>query len=496
MDKKIKFGTDGWRGIMADDFTFENVRIVSRAIARYLNDNGIGHNGIVVGYDNRFLSDRFAEIVSGVMAGKGIPVYKTSRPAPTPVTAYAVKHWQTAGAVMLTASHNPPEYNGIKFIPHYAGPALPHVTQEIEGNISKIQQGIPAGPRGKWDHEQSVGLAELPASSDYKMTETSMFKAEIKEIEPFPHYVAHMKELIDMDAIGRARLKVIVDPMYGCGIGYMESLLRDAGVEVHEIQCCRDPLFGGNLPEPTGKLLGELKEWVSDEGAHLGLAMDGDADRFGIIDHDGTYITPNQFLPLLYYHLVEGRGITGPVTRTVATTHMLDRMAVKYSQQVFETAVGFKYIGQNLLDNNCVLGGEESGGLSIKGHIPEKDGILGGLLAAEIVAVYGKSIGELLKDIAGKFGPIFSNRLDIHTSLEEKKRVLMEVEEFLPAALGGIPVVSRITLDGVKFVLEDNSWVLVRPSGTEPLFRIYAESESEQKVKKLQSEICNKLGLD
>jgi len=496
MPKKIKFGTDGWRGIMADDFTFDNVRLVSRAVADYINAHQMGEKGIVVGYDNRFLADRFADTVAEVMVENGIPVYKTQSPTPTPVTAFGVKTWNTAGAVMITASHNPPEYNGLKFIPHYAGPALPHITGEIENNINRLQGGIV----DRWDQEEALALAEMPVQE--KTAGLNMqavdnpIKPEIKEIDPFPDYSRHMGNLIDVRAIGRAGLRLIVDPMYGCGIGYLEGLLREAGAEVQEIQCRRDPLFGGNLPEPTGKSLGELREWVLQEKAHLGLALDGDADRFGIIDVDGTYITPNQFLPLLYYHLVNKRGMRGPVTRTVATTHMLDRMAGKYGEEVFETAVGFKYIGRNLLEKGCVLGGEESGGLSIKGHIPEKDGILAGFLAAEMVAIHGKSLGELVQDLHREFGPIFSNRLDVHTSPEQKERVLAEMENFAPQQLVGVPVVSRITLDGVKLVLRDGSWVLIRPSGTEPLFRIYAEAESENKVKELQEAVCSELGLE
>lgn len=495
MPKKIKFGTDGWRGIMAEDFTFDNVRLVSRAVADYINARGMGGKGIVVGYDNRFLAGRFADTVAEIMVKNGIPVYKTQSPTPTPVTAFGIKSWDAAGAVMVTASHNPPEYNGLKFIPEYAGPALPNITSEIENNIKRLQGGFP----GLWDQEQSLALAEMPVeekTAGLTMDAVdSEIKPQIKEIDPFPDYARHMSNLIDVKVIRRAGLRVIVDPMYGCGIGYLEGLLREAGADVQEIQCCRDPLFGGNLPEPTGKLLGALKEWVLEEKANMGLAMDGDADRFGIIDADGTFITPNQFLPLLYYHLVKSRGIEGPVTRTVATTHLLDIMAAKFGQEVYETAVGFKYIGQNLLEKGCVLGGEESGGLSIKGHIPEKDGILAGFLAAEIVATYGKSLGELVKELHNEFGPIFSNRLDARTSPEQKERILTEIQHFAPGQLAGVQVVSRITVDGIKLVLEDGSWVLVRPSGTEPLFRIYAEAKNENRVKELQQEMCNKLGL-
>jgi alpha-D-glucose phosphate-specific phosphoglucomutase len=494
MGKKIKFGTDGWRGIMAEDFTFDNVRLVSRSVADYINSKGMGGKGVVVGYDNRFLADKFAGAVADTMVAKGIPVYITESATPTPVTAFGIKTWDTAGAIMITASHNPPEYNGLKFIPEYAGPALPHITEEIEANIKAMQDessGDIIFISGRGDQEEAMALAEMPVAK-----ETGGFnKPEIREINPFDQYSRHMANLINIGAIGRAGLKLIVDPMYGCGIGYLEGLLREAGADVQEIQCHRDPLFGGNLPEPTAKLLGELREWVLEEGAHLGMALDGDADRFGLIDSDGTFITPNQFLPLLYHHLVRNRGIKGPVTRTVATTHLLDRMAEAFGEEVYETAVGFKYIGQNLLERGCVLGGEESGGLSVKGHIPEKDGILACFLAAEIVAVYGRSLQELLHDLHNEFGSVYSGRLDVHTSPEEKERVLTELRNYTPDHLAGVPVKDRITLDGMKLVLQDESWVLVRPSGTEPLFRIYAEAKNKDRVQELQEEMCNKLGL-
>lgn len=501
MYKKIKFGTDGWRGIVAADFTFDNVRLVSQAIADHINDRGMGKMGIVVGYDNRFLAGRFAGAVAEVMVQNGIPVYKTQSPTPTPVTAFAIKTWNTAGAVMITASHNPPEYNGLKFIPEYAGPALPEITLKIENNIESLQGGI----WGRWDQEQALALAEMPVDRkmpgstvsvvENEILEGKNVQVKIREINPFPDYARHMSKLIDLKSIGRAGLSIIVDPMCGCGIGYLENLLQGAGVKVRGIRCYRDPLFGGNLPEPSGRLLGGLKKMVLDEKADLGLALDGDADRFGIIDAGGAYITPNQFLPLLYHHLIKKWGVPGPVTRTVATTHMLDRMAAKFGQEVFETAVGFKFIGQNLLERGCILGGEESGGLSIKGHIPEKDGVLAGFLAAEMVAVHKKTLGQLLEDLYREFGTIYSHRLDVRTELEQKNRIMTEIQAFDPDRLAGSQVMSRISIDGVKFVLEDGSWVLIRPSGTEPLFRIYAEANHKNRVQELQAEVCAQLGL-
>lgn len=461
--KKISFGTDGWRGILAEDFTFDNVRLVTRAVADHILDRGLGARGVVVGYDNRFFSCRFASEIAGVFSALGIPVLLTGQSTPTPVTAFAVKRHNASGAVMLTASHNPPEYNGFKFIPEYAGPALPHITAEIEDNIKKLQQ---AGPAVEND---PVGA-----------------KAAVTRIFPYAGYARHLARLVDMEAIEKAGLQVVVDPMYGAGAGYLENLLMQAGASVKAIHNVPDPLFGGCLPEPTGKTLGLLREQVVKEGARLGLALDGDADRFGLIDDNGEFITPNQFLPILLYHLLTVRGLRGPVARTVATTHLLDRIAGRFDLPVEETPVGFKYISQCLAEKGAVLGGEESGGLSVQGHVPEKDGILAGLLAAEIVAVHGQSLTGLLERLAGEFGQSCSQRLDVHTSPAEKERVMKVLRELRPAALAGRRVIGRVAVDGVKLLLEGNAWILVRASGTEPLFRIYTEAAAPEEIKELQ----------
>lgn len=485
MSIKIAFGTDGWRGIMADDFIFDNVRLVTRAVADYIISNGMGDRGVVIGYDNRFLSDRFAEEVSEEMLKKGICVYIIRRPAPTPVTAFAIKLHNTAGAVMLTASHNPPEYNGYKFIPEHAGPALPHVTKQIEENIRKqgtIYLEVSERAEGRYGH-----LVDIDHQPD--------FCIPCHEINPVDSYIEHMAQLVDLDVIGRSGMKIVIDPMYGAGIGYLDRLLERAGLKVEAIHNHRDPLFGGGMPEPTGHSLGELQRRLKETGASLGLALDGDADRFGIIDRNGQYITPNQFLPMLYYHMMEVKGIKGPAARTVATTHLLDRIAEHYGQKVDETPVGFKYIGQCLHERGAIMGGEESGGLSIKGHIPEKDGILGCLLAAEMVAYHGKSLTEFMKEVSDKFGYIYSNRMDIHTTSVIKARVLEELKMMKPEKVAGQQVTGRMDVDGTKLLLADGSWVLVRPSGTEPLFRIYAEADSEDRVKAIQLEMKEKLGL-
>ena len=469
--KQISFGTDGWRGILAEDFNFTNVRLVARSIGMYILKHGLADRGIVIGYDNRFFSDRFAAEIAGVLSGQGIPVWLTERATPTPVVAYAIKLYGAGGGIMLTASHNPPEYNGIKFIPEYAGPALPHITGEIEDNIRKLADD---------------SIVEKNSGDD---------KAPVKKVNPYADYARHITALVDVNAIRKAWLKVVVDPMHGAGVGYLENLLMHAGASVAAIRDYSDPLFGGSLPEPAAKSLGRLREKVINSGAHLGLALDGDADRFGIIDSNGAFITPNQFLPILLYHLYSVKRLRGPVARTVATTHLLDRIADRYSQRAIETPVGFKYISQCLTEESAVLGGEESGGLSVQGHVPEKDGILAGLLAAEIVVVHGLSLTALMEQIGGEFGRLYSERLDLRTSTQEKERVLRILQDLKPAALGKRRITGGTKADGVKFLLEGGAWVLVRASGTEPLFRIYVEAGALEEVKEIQGDMKALLAL-
>jgi len=466
----IAFGTDGWRGVIADDFTFANVTLVTQAIADYLTERGLADRGVVVGYDNRFLSDRFAAAVAAVLRGRGIPVLMSEKPRPTPVIAFAVKHFGAAGAVMLTASHNPPEYNGLKFIPDYAGPALPHITRAIEEHLRR---------------RESEGAA--PAAQ--------VEGAEVKGIDPDPAYHRHLASLIDFPAIRRAGVKVVVDPLYGAGIGYLEAALGGDGVTVEALHAYRDPLFGGSLPDPSEKHLGPLRERVLATGAHLGLGLDGDADRLGLIDGDGTYISPNQFFALAAFHLYEVRQERGPLARTVATTHLVDRIAGAYGQEVIETPVGFKYIGRCLLERGAVAGGEESGGFSVRGHIPEKDGILAGLLATEMVAVQGKSLTALLEEVMRRFGRVHSERIDVRTTPAAKERILEKLRGLAPASLGGRAVKERVTLDGVKLVRDDGAWVLVRASGTEPVFRIYTEAGTPDEVAAIRREVRAALEL-
>ncbi|NLM46563.1 MAG: phosphoglucomutase/phosphomannomutase family protein, partial [Firmicutes bacterium] len=397
-----------------------------------------------------------------------IKAYLCKNFTPTPVVAHAVTNLKAGGAVMLTASHNPAEYLGIKFIPAYAGPALPADIDPIVSCICEIQQ---------------AGTVDKLAF--FKGFE----KGLIEYIEPLPAYQEHVEKLINFAAIAAAGIKVVVDPMYGAGMGCLESFLAKHGCRVEAIHNRRDPLFGGVLPEPTAQHLTELREKVKETGAQVGLALDGDADRLGVVDPDGRFFSPNEILILFLEYLVQSRGLRGAVARTVATTHMLDRMAAHYGFPVVETPVGFKYIGQALREQDAFLGGEESGGVSIRGHIPEKDGIFSGLLFVEMLARTGRTASELLAEISERFGPFYSERLDLRTTPETKKAIVAAMQNWQPQTLAGIPVVSTNRIDGLKIVLENGSWCLVRPSGTEPVFRIYTEAGSVEEKERIQQEV-------
>lgn len=470
----ITFGTDGWRAIIADEFTFANVGLVAQAIAKYVQDAGLADRGIVIGYDNRFLSERFAAVVAEVMAGNGICTWFPRKAVPTPVTAFTIKDLGAGGGVMITASHNPPEYNGIKFIPEYGGPAVPEITKVIEKNIAALRGADGVRILSRTD-AQDQGL--------------------LRDFDPKPAYLAHLKQLIDYKAISKSNLRVVIDPMWGAGIGYVEDALQEGCSRVEIIHNYRDVLCEGMLPEPTATGLADLSKAVRERKADLGLALDGDADRFGIIDSAGNYVTPNEVLYLLLYYTLEFRRWRGAVARSVATTHMLDRIAEDFGLPVVETPVGFKYIAQSLIHHRSMLGGEESGGLSVQGHVPEKDGILALLLVVEMVAARKKSLRNYQAEITEKYGRLVSARMDLQCDPARKEEVLAVLAQWSPQELNGEPVAARNTIDGVKIILESGHWILIRPSGTEPLFRIYVEASDQEKLGSLQESARTVLGL-
>ena len=449
----IKFGTDGWRAIISDEFTFANVNKVARAIALYLINHGFSKKPVIVGYDPRFLADKFAEEVVRVMETAGIDTYLTERDTPTPVVAWEVKDKAAAGAVMLTASHNPAEYCGIKFIPDYAGPADEKTTAEIQENSNKE--------------------ITLPAAGK---------KGTVERFEPRGRYIKYILSFIDPALIRKAKIKVVYDPMHGSGRGYLDKILQDLGCQVDVLNGERDVLFGGSGPEPTDQHLSELKQKVKESSAQIGLANDGDADRFGVVDEKGAFMHANQIIPLLFNYLVSVKGFTGAVVRSIATTHLIDRIAERYNIKVFETPVGFKHISKIMRTEEVIIGGEESGGLSIKGHIPEKDGILADLLIVEMLARLNKQISQIWQELIKEFGETHTLQVNLDLAEKQKEEFMLKLKEETPRELAGVKVKSVNKIDGVKLILMDGSWVLARPSGTEPLVRIYAESDKTQKL--------------
>ena len=459
----IKFGTSGWRGIMAEDFTFANARLVCQAIADYLKQEGLAYQGVVVGYDTRFRSEGFAAAAAEVMAGNGIVSYFTQRDCPTPVVSFAIRAGRRAGGINITASHNPPEYNGIKFSPATGGPAPEAVTKPIEALIG----GLSA---------ESIKIMPLAQARENGM---------LVDIEPRETYFQHLKTLVDTEVLRRAGLKVVVDVLYGTGRDYLDAFLRDAGVEVEVLHGWRDAYFGGQRPEPSAEFLAELAGRIPAAGAQLGLAVDADADRFGVLDAAGHYHEANEILSLLLDYLIRTRGWEGGVARSVATTHLVDRVAGLYGRPVFETKVGFKHLGQYILSGQAIMVGEESEGFSMKGHLPEKDGILAGAMVAEMVAKTGKGIPELLADLYSRVGPVYNRRLNFALEPAAKERLMVSLRQ-APAKFAGLKVMQHVTLDGHKYILEDGSWVCLRPSGTEPVVRFYFEASSPEELEKLR----------
>lgn len=463
--RHVTFGTSGWRAILGEDFTFQNVRIVSQAIVNILKQEKIGHQGLIIGYDSRFLGERFARTAAEVFAGHGISVSLCDRDTPTPTISYHVLQHNLAGGLTISASHNPPEYNGIKFTPKWGGPALPETIRAIEQRLVHLRHG----EHVKW----------LP----WEKAERTRI---VQQFDPCPEYLAALEKHIDVDAIRRANLRVVMDPLYGTSRGYLDAFLRNAGAKMAVLHYWRDPYFGGIRPEPTRETTAELQETVKQGNAHIGLATDGDADRFGVVDRDGSFIDANIVLALLVDYLATTRRWTGDVGRSVATTHLIDRVAQGHGLGVRETPVGFKYLAELLAKEEIWMGGEESAGLSIQGHVPDKDGILACLLVTEMIARTGKTLRELTEALFSRVGAVFASRVD-HTITETMPENLLKVQESPPARLAGKSIQQVNTLDGCKIVLEDGSWFLFRPSGTEPLVRCYAEASTPQELEELMA---------
>ncbi len=464
---KIVFGTDGWRAIIAEDFTFANVRVCAQAVCDYLRDIGQASRGLVVGYDTRFASEHFASAVAEVAAGNGVPVYLCDGSEPTPVVSYSVLDKKAGGGVVITASHNPALYNGFKYKPEYAGSAAPEVVSELEKRIAEIQVS---------------GTIRRTAISDAARTGT------VQYFDAKPAYDAQIGRLVDLQAIRDAGLSIVADAMYGAGSGYFQRLLAGGRTRVVGIRQERNPAFPGINPEPITPNLAQLAQAVRDLGADVGLATDGDSDRIGVMDETGTFINQHQVYALLLLYLLEVRGQRGPAVRSVTTTVMADKLGQLYGIPVYETAVGFKYIGPKMMETDALMGGEESGGFGFRGHIPERDAVLAGLYLLDLVVKLGRPLSGVLRYLQEKVGTYYYSRVDVHYKPEEREAILKRVSEARPAQIAGSKVVGLNSIDGYKFLLEDGSWLLIRFSGTEPLLRIYTETTSQERVARILQE--------
>jgi len=457
----IKFGTDGWRGVIAREFTFENLAIVAQATMDYLASEGLAGKGIVIGYDRRFLSREFAELAAEIAAGNGIRVLLTEGYTPTPAVSWAVHSRGAGGGIMITASHNPAIYNGFKVKEQYGGSARPSTTRVIE---EQVAVNSAAGRE----------VLSLPLADAMQQGLVELFDANAA-------YHGQLGRYVDLELIRKAKIPFVVDPMYGAGSGAFPLLIPGCS----EIHGEHDPSFGGQPPEPTPEHLGELSAAVKNGGYRAGLALDGDADRIGAVDENGEFFSSHMIYTVIMRHLIEHKKLRGGVVKTVSTTRMIDLLAEKYGLELFETPIGFKHICELMLEHDILMGGEESGGLGVKNHIPERDGVLMGLLLLEAMAVSGKGLRQLLNETMDEIGHFFYRRLDLQIAQTAKETLIASLSAGGPAEIAGRQVTGTNFSDGFKFFFEGGSWLLIRPSGTEPVLRVYSEAGSAAEVEEL-----------
>src|ERR1700746_403364 len=460
MTTQIKFGTSGWRAVMAEEFTFANVRRAVHGIARYVVSQKPKGAKVIVGRDPRFLSESFCAMAAEILSSYGITALVIAEAAPTPAISYAVTQAKADGAINITASHNPPEYNGIKFSTPDGAPALPEETKRIEAEIVSFDAsgGNGAGTKG----------------------------SETQALDPRRMYLSRLREIVDLEVIPKAGLKAVFDPMWGAARGYSDEVLRNAGVQASTVHDYRDVLFGGHAPEPDDHLLDDLRKKMRETKAQIGIATDGDADRFGILDEDGTFFQPNYIIALLFDYLVESRGWKNGVGKSVATTNLINALAKHHEVELHETPVGFKYIGELIKQDKICIGGEESAGLSIRYHVPEKDGVLAGLMCCEMVARRGKSLGKQLQELFVKVGSFYPQRDNFRLTPEVKEKFTKKLQSE-PREFFGRKVEEVVRKDGLKLVFEDASWVCYRVSGTEPVVRLYSEASNATELQKLSA---------
>ncbi len=464
MSRIVRFGTDGWRAIVAEDYTYANVRDATQGTAEYVHESGQAPNGLVVGYDTRFVSEHFAEAAAEVLAANGIKVLLTNTSVPTPVVSYSVLEKKAGGAIVITSSHNPWMYNGFKYKPEYAGSASQQVADRLEELIEDVQR---AGRTKRMPLEEArkQGLVE--------------------EFDPKPAYYAQVGKLLDLNSMREAGLHIVADPIFGAGRGFFRELLSGGKTTVNEIRGERNPYFGGVNPEPIMPNVQMCCDVVKETGANLGLCTDGDSDRIGIVDDQGEFVDQLQVMGLLTLYLLEVRGWRGPIVKSVTTTSMANRLAQKYGVEVIDTPVGFKFIGPEMIARKAMIGGEESGGFGFMNHIPERDAIVAGLFIADLTIKMGKPLSEVIRYLNENFGPSFYHRDDYHFPEDQRQVIMKRLSDNPPKDIDGQAVTSINRADGFKYNLADNTWLMIRFSGTEPLLRIYTETNSAERVQRM-----------
>jgi alpha-D-glucose phosphate-specific phosphoglucomutase len=459
----IKFGTDGWRAVIAEDFTFENVRYCAQGVAEYLKKAKLADRGLVIGYDTRFASEDFAAAAAEVVAGNGIKVYLTTKALPTPVISFGVTDKKAGGAIVITASHNPPEWNGFKYKDEHGASASDEITSKIVEFISRAYD--------------EGGVDRLPMVEAKK-------RGLVVATDLDPAYITQIARLIDLDKLKKAGLNLVIDPMYGAGSGYLTKMLAGGNNKLTEINAVRNPLFPGLQPEPIMPNLDGLSAAVVKQQADAGLATDGDADRMGVIDEKGNFINQLQVFALLCLYMLEVRGERGPIIKTLTTTSMTYRLGEIFNVPVYETAVGFKYVAPLMMSKGALIGGEESGGYGFRGHIAERDGVLASLYFLDLMVRTGKSPSELLSYLYSKVGPHYYKRVDIKFPEQKRQSIIDRVRKPIET-IDGVKVTKLDTTDGYRFILADNTWLLIRFSGTEPLLRIYNETDSPERAERI-----------
>jgi alpha-D-glucose phosphate-specific phosphoglucomutase len=460
----VRFGTDGWRAIVAEDYTFANVRDATQGTAEYVREAGQAAKGLVVGYDTRFVSEHFAAAAAEVLAANGIRVYLANTSVPTPVVSFSILDRAAGGAIVITSSHNPWEWNGFKYKPEYAGSA----SQEVVDRLEELIEDVQAARRTK----------SMPI-------EQARRQGLVEEFDPKPAYMAQVRKLVDVDSMREAGLKVVADPIYGAGRGFFRDILSGGKTVVTEIRGERNPYFGGVHPEPILPWVQMCCDVVKETRADIGLCTDGDSDRIGIVDNHGEFVNQLQVMGLLTLYLLEVRGWRGPIVKSVTTTAMVNRLAQQYGVEVIETAVGFKFIGPEMIKHKAMIGGEESGGFGFANHIPERDAIIAGLFVTDLAMKMGKPLSEVIKYLNEKAGPSFYHRNDYHFAEDQRQVIMNRLEDNPPRELDGVPVASINRADGFKYNLEDNTWLMIRFSGTEPLLRIYTETNTPERVTRM-----------